>query len=354
MAVFVAFIFYSTYKQKHKKVVHADLTASLAQAEQASQIWNQQSLKSLGQDTFQNYQKDWSAYNLASMQAYMSPEYYAKNVLLIMALQELRRKNTTVIKSFSDIFVADFSEDQKTCRIGMTVSVQDQLIDTHEERTLFELPLTVTEYYRFTHDGSRWIFTGIDQSTAEPSTQVAQLQQFASENGYFYSLDWGWLLIPSKGQLFSQAKFGKSDINNHLIGQHNDMLVQLYTYNPHPNIAESYLVAQVALPKSYGDIVVRRKNSWVRPSVKGLTEVTLEWPQFHEKYEVYASDLERVTSFELLHPAFMEKLEALPIEINIEVVDNTVYLYNKSQVRDETAYPIILGVLQEAFKQMRL
>ncbi len=52
----------------------------------------------------------------------------------------------------------------------------------------------------------------------------------------------------------------------------------------------------------------------------------------------------------------MEKLEAVPFEVNIEVVDNDVYLYapEKAKDTDATRYDTMLRLLQEAFKQMRL
>lgn len=63
---------------------------------------------------------------------------------------------------------------------------------------------------------------------------------------------------------------------------------------------------------------------------------------------------EGATSFELLHPAFMEVLEAQGFEINIEVVDGTVYFYNKQNKLNPDYYPKFSAILQEAFKQMRL
>jgi hypothetical protein len=58
-----------------------------------------------------------------------------------------------------------------------------------------------------------------------------------------------------------------------------------------------------------------------------------------------------VTAFELLHPAYMEKLFALPFKVSIEVVDNVVYLYTRDKKAD---YATMYAILNDAFKEMKL
>lgn len=50
----------------------------------------------------------------------------------------------------------------------------------------------------------------------------------------------------------------------------------------------------------------------------------------------------------------MEQLEALPFEVNIEVVDNVVYLYTDERGTSPEVYQTMLDLLQKAFKEMRL
>ena len=85
-----------------------------------------------------------------------------------------------------------------------------------------------------------------------------------------------------------------------------------------------------------------------------LKKVETEWITFNDKYEVYASEAERVTSFELLYPTFMEQLEALPFEVTIEVVDNAVYLYTISDGTNSDRYATMLDLLRKAFVEIRL
>lgn len=192
-------------------------------------------------------------------------------------------------------------------------------------------------------------------------TYNAELEKFAAANKFCYSADWGWLLLPERGQLFGSGKFGLSDINNHVIGVYNNVLIQLYTYISFGGDAKSYLIAQTSLPKSYGDIVVRRRRTGMNFKIRGLNKLSTEWGDFNKKYDIFASNAEQATSFELLNPLFMEKLEAIPFEVNIEVVDNVVYLYADenahgiaSSQEDASRYGAMLEVLKAAFIEMRM
>ena len=57
------------------------------------------------------------------------------------------------------------------------------------------------------------------------------MRQFAAQYNMYFSLDWGHLLLPTRGELFKRG-FQVADINNHIIGfWTGNLLVQLYTYN---------------------------------------------------------------------------------------------------------------------------
>ncbi len=197
----------------------------------------------------------------------------------------------------------------------------------------------------------------IEQTTADYTTRSGSIKAFAAQNQLYYSLDWGWLLVPRRGVLFGASKFGTSDINNHVIGLYNNLLIELYSYIPKPKADTRivYTIAQVALPKRYESIIVEAKKGWSSDlfprAPKGYNTISLEWPDFNKRYRVYATDIEQVTAFELLHPVYMEKLFALPFKVSIEVVDNVVYLYTTDTKAD---YATMLNILKDAFKEMRL
>jgi hypothetical protein len=176
----------------------------------------------------------------------------------------------------------------------------------------------------------------------------------------FYSLDMGWLFMPKNGLLFRNGKFGKSDINNHVIGLYNNSLTQLYTYSDNvsndPNI---YAVAQINLPKSYGGILVRPKgNIFQRGIFDGVpnnyTKYTFEWPDFNDRYEVFATDADRLASFELINPGFMAYLYDNDPKAVLEVADNTVYIYKKVQYASPQDYEIFMTILMKSFKELQL
>jgi hypothetical protein len=256
---------------------------------------------------------------------------------------------------------------------GFTAKAHDTLVDTNANQVIATNPSEFTEFWRFQRAGNSWQLDGIQPATANEWTRNVALENFAASNGLYYSLDWGWLLLPRRGQLFAGGAFGKSDINNHCIGWtetvHDKILTQIYTYTVNPmQYANAYLIAQATLPRDYGDIVVRRKKGLFQFKIKGLKEVSTEWNDFNKMYQVLATSPEQATSLELLNPKYMEQLAAVPFEINIEVIDNVVYLYApisglKTRKADEAAhqsqdmankYQTVLQLLRAAFKEMKM
>jgi hypothetical protein len=161
--------------------------------------------------------------------------------------------------------------------------------------------------------------------------------------------------------------FKNSDVNNHVIGNWNGLIVQLYTYIPQKRSKDNYLIAQITLPKSYGGIIIKRKSDWKQRDIfsnfsiftpKGYRKITMEWPDFNKRYTVYATDMDKVTSFELLNPKFMADLYDKTLPVSIEVVDNVVYLYAPTTGLPVTGtqprYKEMLEVLQAAFKELRM
>lgn len=342
-------------KLKQSKLVQSKLKT----AAQSDGAWDEASLIARATAVFQQYQKDWTTQNTESMRTYMTPGYQYHAALLVYALQLAGRRNIVENPQVSDMMIVDAIDAadnaQDVVMVGVTAQANDRLMDGRSNEQLFSDTSEFTEFWRFKRSGNQWLLDGIQQATAASWVHNAGLESFASANQFCYSLDMGWLLIPSRGQLFGSAKFGKSDINNHVIGLYKQqLLVQIYTYRPTPDNTKSYLIAQVNVPKSYGSIVVRRKKALQLFGIRGLEKVSTEWQQFNEKYEVFASSAEQATSFELLNPRYMEQLEAAPFEVNIEVVDNVVYFYSDERTADAANYQAMLSLLQLAFNEMKL
>lgn len=331
-----------------------------ALAAQKDGSWNIDTLKAITSSIFVKYQKDWGDYNLESMKLYLTPKYWQHNQFMVMALQQLNRQNLMSNVQILSLDLIDINDNEDNNKDSFIMKIearaQDDLIDKTTNTRLFQDNKSFIEYWKFIRKDNNWFLDGIIQDTQDIGQKNNVLELFAQKNNCFFSLDWGWLLLPCRGQLFGEGSFGVSDINNHVIGVYNNILIQLYNYVPRPaneGNSKNYIIAQVALPKTYGNIVVRKK-SLINFGIKDLTKVTMEWGEFNKKYEVYASDMERVTSFELLNPGFMVKLQEMPFEVNIEVVDNIVYLYSNKTVPSEQNYERMLYILQQAFKEMRM
>ncbi len=358
--IFIAAAILTVRGFKLNKARRARMNAELVALAAKDKAWEPNEMITRARETFVQYQKDWSSFNLDSMKSYMTPAYYQHNLLMMGALKLAARQNDVQNPVVLNAEVFDYKDETDNSKdaytIAMNVQVYDVLNDTNDQTKLFSQYLSATEYYKFQRKGAKWLFAGIDQATASPALHNPGLQAFSDKEGFFYSLDWGYLLLPRRGQLFKSGRFGVSDINNHVIGLSKETIVQFYTYVPQPQQpSSSFLIAQAAVPKNYGDIVVRRKKGFWAAVPRGLRKMKTEWGDFNSMYEVLASDSELATSFELLNPTYMEKLQALDFEVNIEVVDNIVYLYaGEMGIVKPEHYQTMLELLNAAFKEMRL
>lgn len=348
-------------KNKFKKT-----SKDVALAAQQDSSWDEASLTEYARNLFNLYQKSWSENNLEPCKLSLTPEYYNHTSLMIEALKLAKRQNIVNNPEIIELEISAIQDvegkDGDSYTAVILANANDVLIDKSSDTILFEDNSSFTEYWNFIRINGNWLLSGIKQDTDNSNNSDTSLKQFATENGMFFSPDWGWLLLPSRGQLFGRSEFGTSDINNHVIGMQgnpgNQVLTQIYNYIPSTasDTRKNYLIVQTYLPKSYGQILVRKNKFRVFGSPRGLEKVETEWGQFNEKYEVWATVPELATSFELLHPAFMEKLEALPFELNIEVVDNVLYLYSadSSIGINDANYSVMLQIINEAFKQMKM
>ena len=335
----------------------ADVKQRLKRAAANDPMWDETQLVDFAKQTFMRYQYDWSRQDTESMKQYMTEDYHYHASLFIYTLQLMQRTNTVEDIVIDEAVVVQVHDDQNDANdrvtIGITARAKDTLINTAANTAIFTDSNSFTEYWTFARSGSTWLLADIGQATADMAAYNNELAAFAAQNNYCYSVDMGWLFIPERGQLFGQAKFGVSDINNHAVGLYKEsLLVQLYTYAAF-NGARPRVIAQVNVLKTYGNIIVHRKRS-SSINTRGLERIETEWIQFNQQYEVYASNAEQATSFELLNPTYMEQLAALPFAVTIEVVDNVIYLYTDERGTDVATYGIMLDLVHKAFKELRL
>ena len=219
----------------------------------------------------------------------------------------------------------------------------DVLYDTGLQKELYADNSEFTEYWNFILENSEWKLDSIDQVTAEYSSKRPIAEAFASKNNFYYNPDFGWLMIPNKGVLFSQSSFKTTDVNNHIIGLYKNKIVEFYTIR-FTTTGTEYFIGQAILPKAYNRILVQKKNkfSLFDRTYGDLRKLSLESIAFNNEFDVYSDNADTMTTFELLHPAFMEYIMGLPYKVSIEVVGSTVYFYTTSR---EVDYDKLLEIL---------
>ncbi len=354
--------FFGVWQKLKKKNLKAK--KSLTVAAKTDSAWNEPALLEHARAVFMRYQQDWSLSNLQSLATYTTPSYYKHASLMLQALSELKRQNEMANVKILQIMLVEVNDaadnNLDTFTVAVEAEAQDKLIDLTTNKELFKTSETFTEYWVFQRNLDSWLLDRIDQSTAAKLLADTSLGQFASSNNMFYSLDMGWLYLPKNGILFKNGKFGISDINNHVIGTYNGRLVQLYSYIAAVANKDGQLtVAQLSVPKSYGGIIIRPKKSLMLRGIfggkpKGYKQYKFEWPDFNKRYDVFATDADRLATFELLNPGFMAYLYDADSKATIEVADNTIYLYKGSQRLSAKDYQTFLTILLKAFKERQL
>lgn len=383
---FVLIAAFAAWWARRKQIQKA--TKALVNARQADPSWNDVTTRAT--DVFYAFQQDWSDFNEQAMTAYLTPYYFEHVKLILKAMRLLHRQNrmTNVIVANAIVFnVNDETQNSlDNFDIEITADVKDEIVDTDTGVVLFTNPTVLTEVWHFKRQSELWMLDGIGQASAEKMIEKGhdyntvsgssddtsiKLLNFATKNNFYYNIDFGFLLMPTDGVLFSAAGFGKSDINYHVIGEYRGVLVQFFQYIPFKDNGQrkvsdlwawlyrpSYagkpcIVAQATLPKSYGNISIRHRDSGGIQLVKppGMQRVSLEGVDFDKDFVVYATDANEIPSLELLNPGFMSKLLQAPFQVNIEIVGNSLYFYSDTKVYD---YDTLLALLENAFQEMKM
>ena len=333
---------------------------SVQQAAASDAVWSPERLTEYAASIFGKFQRDWQQMNVQSIRTYTTKRYANHISLMLYALQQMGRTNQMSNIRIKEVIITsahdDANDQQDRVSFGILAQANDQLIDTTSGDVLTATTEEFGEQWNFVRHENTWLLDSIDQATEEESMLVRSLRQFAVDNRMYFSPDWGNLLLPTRGQLFT-AGFKNADINNHIIGfWTGDLLVQLYTYRTKEDESgDQYVVGQINLPKSYGGILVERRGKLLSrlKAPRGYNKVSLEWGDFNKRYQVYATDENQVTSFELLNPSFMAWLYDQDIKVNIEVVNNVVYLYAKLSA-NEQRYESMLEILKRSHKELKM
>ncbi|MDE2311800.1 MAG: DUF3137 domain-containing protein [Patescibacteria group bacterium] len=316
-------------------------------------------IKQRATDVFYKFEEAWSNFDLPAMKNLLSDTYYRRMELELAVLQaEHRQDNMFETKldsaTISDVLDFDGRPGVDEVVVRIAARAQDELRDTQNDRRLFLDVRPFVEYWHFIKQNEQWVLHLIKQETENASLVETEISAFAGKNGFFYDADFGWLMMPNKGVLFKQTNFGRSDINNHVIGSYRGKIVEFYTYIPNTQAGvgyKNYLIAQAILPINYKNILIKKKR-WLNFGPWGLKRQQLESADFNAKFCLWADPQDQINSLELLTPNFMEKIYNLPFELNIEIVGGFLYFYTKD--RGAANYDQMLQILSWAFDEMKM
>ena len=314
-----------------------------------------------GQRIFEQYQKDWTEFNLNSIKTYTTSSYFEHTGYMLELLKDLHRVNKVSKLKVNYVCllnpVSDKTSLPANIRIEFGFSGLDEVINTANSKNLYKKYVaSVNETWNFVYDGKTLKLSGISQPTESAPHLIKSLADFATQNKLFYSPDWGRYALPARGLIFGKSSMSVSDINNHIIGKWGDLLIQLYTYAETPGVPSSYyLVGQINVPKDYLGVIVKSlKYKTHHKPEKSYEKFEMEWPDFNDRYEVYAAKRDALPAFELLNPKFMEYLYDKNLNYNLEVVDNVIYIFANVKNITEADYAELLTVLEKAHKELKM
>ncbi len=356
LIILIPVAIYAYYKRK-KKI--AATKAAMEKAKQGDTAWDETAIVERVQYVFREFQKAWSDMNLEAMKGLLTDSYLDRMALELHVLKVERRRNSIgEIREKIWVHVLDMHDNhdntKDTFLAEITTSLDDKLIDVATGKTLYTDTSGFMEYWHFVREGSEWKLDKIGQGTEEIMLSKPDIAKFCTEHGFYYDADFGWLMMPNKGVLFRKSNFKKSDINNHVIGRVRNTVVEMYTFTPVAKdslTTKPYLVAQAILPKSYINILIKKKKLF-NFAPRGLRKITLESNEFNRKFSVFANPSDQVNTLELLAPNFMTRIHDLPFELNIEIVGQFLYFYTKDHKR--VKYEDMFDILSWAFDEMKM
>ena len=355
-------VMFDVWQRLNKKFKKAD--QDIAKAAQTDTAWNEASMHQRARDIFFTYQEDWTRLDASRLKTYMTDNFINKTLYFYQILRDMNRQNAVlnpeIIKMDSYEITDNADNNLDSFTVLIEAKAKDMLINFVDNRTLFEDNKNFMEYWKFVRLGDTWLLDDIAQQTANKQAKKDEIVTFATNNNMYYSLDMGWLFLPERGQVFIKGKFGKADINNHAMGYINNILTQVYTYHSGAKDDLTYTIGQINIPKRYGHILIKPKQKFfaitsaydVKPP-DDATRYEYEWPDFNRKFEVWATDSDRLASFELVNPKFMQTIYAIDEDIVIEVVDNIVYFRSSLGTSNE-AYNQLMEVIKQAYKELKL
>lgn len=338
--IILGFLIYAYVIKKHTS---SDLTKATILNEEIDHV-TKEKITAL----FLTFQKAWSSSDYEALKKILTPSHYERIALELLVLQKEGRINLMENVSVdNDMTLVSKNESGETFSISIMAQASDILTERLTDKKLLHDTSSFTEVWDFVHKGDAVLLDAIHQVDEEVNV-VPEIRDWATSHSFFYNPDFGWLMLPNKGVLFQKSVFGKTDIDNHCIGNYKNNIVELYTIKF--DVA-TYLIGQTILPKEYKNVLIRRKK-FFEMAPTGLKKWTLESSAFNDEFEVYYAEGDNITMLELLNPSFMEYIMKLPFILNLELVGNFLYFYTKDI--EKADYDKLLEIISRAFEEMKM
>lgn len=349
----------SIAQAKKAAAARKEFEAMLAASAAKDPAWQPADIERRAGEVFHAFQKAWGEFDLETMRGILTMEYFKRMVLELEVLKNLGRRNRMEDVAVIAMSIASAHDDEDDAKDRVTVMIfakaRDVIMHERAGKPLHVSTSSFREYWHFAREDGQWKLNLITQGTESARMIEGPIAEFSKRNGFYYDPDFGWLMIPDKGALFGLNKFGTSDVNNHVVGYYRNKVVEFYTYVPDKETQDpaNYVIAQAILPTSYNDILIRKKvgGLWGPSKPRGLRQMSLEYGDFNEKFEVFAHPDDQINTLELLTPNFMLKIYDLPFTLNVEIVGNVLYLYT---VQRDVSYEKMLEILSWAFDEMKM
>ena len=118
------------------------IKAGLAKSATNDKVWDENFLKAGATNIYNKYQQDWSNFNLASMQTYMTPNYYNHVYLMMSEMHAMGRRNVSTVNTISTLEITNMrdsaDDNQDRFVAGISAMLTDQLIDIRSNKLIWQ------------------------------------------------------------------------------------------------------------------------------------------------------------------------------------------------------------------------
>ncbi|HOX29868.1 MAG TPA: TIM44-like domain-containing protein [Candidatus Paceibacterota bacterium] len=381
----LALFFFRNIRKKERERAYK----TIREARAVDSAWEEEKMARRIAEVFFKFEEAWGHFDIYALKSCATENYYQLLVMEMGVLKRRQRQNFALIPQIRDINILlarDESDNEKDLVVAEILARMDNvLIDTENSEMLLANYDYFRQFWVFRRENDIWKVDAVRSDLERSPVIESSLKGFAQRNGFYYDPDFSQVVIPDKGALFSKTKFGKSQTDNHIIGNLGGRIVEFFTYesapgkkrrvtpgsdekirmleeleNPYGNSGNAaipaiscgsgYAVAQAILPTRYYDILIRRRGSFIDLAPRGLKRYKGRECRFGDYISLFADSRDDINDFPLATDEFLEQIKGFPTGLNIEVVGSFLYVYSRNQ--SKVTYEKMLDILKLALDKI--